>query len=493
MAVRQVARAPLALVLAAALIAGCGLARLNAPLERWQPDSGYRIGNLADPENSDSLLVVLTFSGGGTRAAALAYGVLEELRRTRIVWEGRERRLLDEVDLISSISGGSFTAAYFGLFGDRIFRDFAEKFLYRDIEDDLLAYLFSVPNAARLLFSNTTRSEIAAAYYDDLLFRGKTFGDLLARGRRPYLLINATDLDSGERFAFTQAQFDLLCSDLSRFPVARAVAASAAFPVAFNPLTLRNFAGGCGYIAPPWMHRAVKQGRKTATPEFQIARNDLSYLAPPPYDRPYIHLADGGIADNLGLRGPLQVLHRLDKAGGSDRDVMDLTRVRRIVFIVVNAVTQPRPSGGSLDAAPGIFRVLEVVTNAPIDSVTRDTVELAKTRIAIIEGLKAVREAAPALGERVSGSRFWPGGVDAAPAFTFAEVRFGALEDPTERDYFHQYATSFYLPRRKIDDLRAVASKLLCEQPEYAALRRTLDAQGGCERVGAFGLGFEDE
>ena len=65
----------------------------------------------------------MTFSGGGTRSAALSYGVLEHLRDTPITIHNKKRRLLDEVDLISSVSGGSFTSAYFGLFGDRVFKD----------------------------------------------------------------------------------------------------------------------------------------------------------------------------------------------------------------------------------------------------------------------------------------------------------------------------------------------------------------------------------
>ena len=72
---------------------------------------------------SDELLLILTFSGGGTRAAAFAYGVLQTLAETDIIIDGQKPRLLDEVDGISSVSGGSFTAAYYGLFKDRIFED----------------------------------------------------------------------------------------------------------------------------------------------------------------------------------------------------------------------------------------------------------------------------------------------------------------------------------------------------------------------------------
>jgi len=56
--------------------------------------------------------IILAFSGGGTRAAALSYGVMKELRDTGIPVEGNEVSLLKDVDAISAVSGGSFTAAY---------------------------------------------------------------------------------------------------------------------------------------------------------------------------------------------------------------------------------------------------------------------------------------------------------------------------------------------------------------------------------------------
>ena len=89
------------------------------------------------------ILLVLAFSGGGTRAAALSYGVLQELRDTRVVVDGVEKRLLDEVDLITSVSGGSFTSAYYALYGDRIFVDFEQRFLRRNIQGRLFRNLLN--------------------------------------------------------------------------------------------------------------------------------------------------------------------------------------------------------------------------------------------------------------------------------------------------------------------------------------------------------------
>src|SRR6266576_3663189 len=137
--------------------------------------------------NSDSLQVFLAFSGGGTRAAALSYGVLEELARTQIVWEGRSRRLLDEVDYISAISGGSFTAAYYALYGDRIFTDFEDKLLNQNIQRELTWRMCSPLYWGRLASPYFNRSDMAAEFYDQHLFGGKTYGDLLKRNRRPFL------------------------------------------------------------------------------------------------------------------------------------------------------------------------------------------------------------------------------------------------------------------------------------------------------------------
>ena len=130
------------------ILTGCVTYPVNPPLTQYDPQSGYRFENLTALENSDSLFVILTFSGGGTRAAALSYGVLEKLRDTRIQWEGKERRLLDEVDVISSISGGSFTAAYYGLFGDELFdqEKYQKVFLYRNIKSDLIVSMFNPIN-----------------------------------------------------------------------------------------------------------------------------------------------------------------------------------------------------------------------------------------------------------------------------------------------------------------------------------------------------------
>ncbi len=81
---------------------------LNAPLEQWKPGGGYRFSNLAPPEadNTDGLFFMAAFSGGGTRPSTLAFGALRELARQSIAWDGKRKRLLDELDGIFALSRG---------------------------------------------------------------------------------------------------------------------------------------------------------------------------------------------------------------------------------------------------------------------------------------------------------------------------------------------------------------------------------------------------
>ena len=78
------------LMLAALVVAGCASRPINEPITQADPKSGYRPYLLIPKRqnNDPHTLFVLAFSGGGTRAAAFSYGVLEELRRTEIVVDG---------------------------------------------------------------------------------------------------------------------------------------------------------------------------------------------------------------------------------------------------------------------------------------------------------------------------------------------------------------------------------------------------------------------
>jgi NTE family protein len=237
-----VSRLAAVILLAALGAAGCTHYFVNAPLAQWHKDAGYRFDALDPGEgNTDSLFVCLSLSGGGTRAAAFAYGVMKELRKTKIVWKGRPTTLLAEVDCISSVSGGSFTAAYYGLFRDELFEHFERDFLKRNITYALIGRTLNPLNWPRLASPNFSRIDLAAELYDETVFRRATFQSLIQSRRRPFVVLNATNMRNGVRFDFTQTQFDFLGSSLDSYPVARAVAASSAFPFLLSPLTVKAY------------------------------------------------------------------------------------------------------------------------------------------------------------------------------------------------------------------------------------------------------------
>src|SRR6185503_17642617 len=131
-------RLGLALALIGALSVGCTARWPATPKLEHAGQPGYRVNESARPQQSNDILFVLAISGGGTRAAALGYGVMEELRRTEVMVHGQKRLLLDEVDVISAVSGGSLPATYYGLRGEKTFDEFESKVLYRNLEHDLL-------------------------------------------------------------------------------------------------------------------------------------------------------------------------------------------------------------------------------------------------------------------------------------------------------------------------------------------------------------------
>ena len=455
--------APLVLVLSA-----CSSLRypVNAPLERISPDQqqGYYMRNIA-PHTSDELLVFVSFSGGGTRAAAFAYGVMEVLAATPIAWNGKQERLLDEVDLFSGVSGGSFPAAYYGLFGDRIFEDFMPRFLKYDIQGELTSRTLTPTNWPRLTSPWYGRSDLAAEFYDEQLFEGKTFGDILARGG-PGILVNATDATLGSQFSFDQVQFDLLCSDVSKFPVSRAVTASSAVPILFSSVTIRNYAGDCEYVPPTWAIGALKE-RDTNSRRFHQASQMVAYLDRD--ERPYIHLYDGGLADNLGVR-PL--LDRVSLAGDIWKilQASQLGNTRKFIVIVVNSQTAIDTSPNRSESNISLTNTILTASSVPLDRYSFET-------IALLEGTLEDWKAA------INRHRCENAGSDCQGDFDYylIQVDFDAVHDEQRREYLKQLATSFYLPEADVDLLRNSAAEIIHASPEF---RRLLNDLGTPARAG---------
>jgi NTE family protein len=438
--------------LLAASSVGCATwSPANVPLARVDREHGYRPNLAKQFRDPGSVVMTLAFSGGGTRAAAFAYGVMEELRDTKVVVEGEGKRLVDEVDTISGVSGGSFPAAYYGLYGDRLFEEFEPNFLKRNVQGALIRRLFRPKNFFMLMTPATSRSELAAQYYDEHLFHGATFGDLKA-AQGPRIYINATDVSHGNRFTFSQNQFDVICSDLDQFRISRAVASSSAVPGLLSPITLENHAGSCGFQPPDFLVDSLDEEARAAEPRrYRTARAMMDYRDAG--KRPYIHLVDGGISDNLGLRASLD---GGSVAGGYEklRKLMGIETPDHLVLVIVNAETDPNAAIDTNYKSPGLSVLMNAVSGGQIRSFNFETILLAR------EAMKNMAHELSKPGRPVQAH--------------LIEVSFDRIRDEELRRYFKGLPTSFVLPDEDVDRLRDAGRRLLRESPVYRELVDTL-------------------
>ena len=448
---------------------------VNLPITQVQPDQGYRVVRLIKqngPANNDpTSLVLLAFSGGGTRAAALSYGVLEELRRTPITAHGHTHPLIDEVDLIAGVSGGSFTALSYALYGDRLFTEYVPRFLKRDVQGELFARALSPANWRRLGSAGYGRSELAADYYDEILFNGATFADLIERDT-PVALVTGTDLSTGARFEFSQDHFDLLCSDLGGVRLARAAATSSAVPVVLSPVTYRNYGGQCGARHPAW----VDDVARTDNPNRPAGRALLRYrdilALEDSANRPFIHVVDGGVSDNLGLRGMLEAFEEIE-ASPRFQKAVDFDQLRHIVVIAVNSRSAPSTDWDRSPTPPGLVAELLQSSSVPIDHFSYESVELLKDiaqRWSAQRRLKVAEKRLAGMSERAAEAAVQ------SISFDAIDVSFDAVADADERRYFMNLPTSFTLPDEAVDRLRELGGRLLRESKPYRALLRQIEA-----------------
>ena len=422
---------------------------------------------LADTQKdsrSDDLTLMMTFSGGGTRSAALSYGVLEKLRDTFITINGKKRRLLDEIDLISSVSGGSFTSAYYGLFGDKIFRDFERKFLKRRVQTELLRLSLLSPRAwIRLLPSLFERSDLAAEYYNQVIFKKKTFADM--RPDAPTIVINATDLSLGQGFSFTGYHFSWICSDLSSYPVSRAVAASAAVPVVFSPITIQNHAGSCETDPIVWQVQKRNSENLNNSGNRNLATRQKRYLDAlkvknyrDDKDLKYLHLVDGGVADNLGIRSIIDIVSFHNDSMWNAMKTYGMQQSKKVVFITVNASSFINPATGKRRRGPPTVSVLDTTTTIQSNKYNTETIDLLRGQF-------------PKWKKQVTQGRCSELKTRDCGEIEFQLIEIN-LEDLNDKEIVELgiVPTALELPHDKIDLLKAAGKNLLIRSKGFQRL-----------------------
>jgi NTE family protein len=436
---------------------------INPPLSQTQARDEQRFEGLERGRGEHEDLVILAFSGGGTRAAAFAYGVLETLRDIEVTTtSGTKIRLLDEVDVITGISGGSFTALGYGLYGDKLFDLFENGFLKRDVQGAIVRRMLNPQNWPALWSSGWGRSELASQLYDEILFHGATFADL-ARASGPVIAVGATELTTGARIVFLPQNFDVMCADLSSFKLSRAAAASSAVPVVLSPVTINNYGGHCGYRQPAWL-KAFSDQRSPPRPAGRILKRlqELEQLDDASEDR-YFHLVDGAVSDNLGLRGVLDFLEAFEALRLAGQPT-PLDQVRRIIVFVVNSASSPSLDWNETENSPSAVSILVKAAGVPVDRYASESIELLRDIDARWTALRAIRDSAAFVKERDPTVR-WVADAPNADIYPI-EVSFEVLADAKERQYLNQLPTSFALPAEAVDRLRAAAKKIILASPE---------------------------
>jgi NTE family protein len=176
--------------------------------------------------------------------------------------------------------------------------------------------------------------------------------------------VQATDFANEEPFVFGQDTFDWICSDITTLPMARAVAASNGFPVLFTPISLRNYAHDDEHACkrPAWVDPYL------AIPDELSRRRQLALLASSYLDKreeAYVHLLDGGVSDNLGLRGLMQML--APTAEEATLDAESLNKLRHVLIVSVDGQAEPDRKMTEVPYLDSVFRVIGAVTSTAID------------------------------------------------------------------------------------------------------------------------------
>jgi NTE family protein len=317
------------------------------------------MGALTDFMRENS--IVLSFSGGGLRAAAFAHGVLTALESVKTA----DGDLLDDVALITSVSGGSLTAAYYGVYGREGLARFRDEVLLPGFESGMRLSLYNPANLVRMLGGGLNARENFGDTLDRKVFRGATFADIFRR-QGPDIRIQATDLYHRVPFPFVPPLFTILCSDLSRYSVADAVAASMAVPVLFAPVVVRTYPESCEPL--PAELASIRARPDASRVLNSIAKAATAYRDP--LRTEFIKLADGGLTDNFAVS--TLVISRL--ALGTPYAPMtrrDAVRIRRLLLIVADASQGPNGDWTLHEAGPSGVDLARSAADAALDAAAR--------------------------------------------------------------------------------------------------------------------------
>jgi len=431
------------IAVAAALLSACAYPTRNEALtDAARPRYDYQQARAAD--GMPDTLVIVTASGGGARATALALSALQAMDEIKV--RSGASTLARQVDIVSSVSGGSVAAAYFALNGPEKLDLLKQNFLQKDVMTTLEVQGLNPVGLATLSTPAVERIDLLIDYLSrDKVFGKTTFDGFLDGRDHPYLILNAADMVEGTPFSFTQYTLDLLCSDLTKVKIATAVAASAAFPVALSPVTLKNYSTAghsCDPDSTAWVQTALETDWTQDPGRVSRGRAAQAYLTGA---KSYVHLLDGGIADNLGVAEPLRLLTTEDDLSSDFPEQIVSGQIRKLVFIMISA-RSAKPS--ELDHAPdtpGAISMLTASIYAPIDRAAAGGAYQARTLIR--ERLAAWADQAERAGTPQIAKRLRA----LADQAKFVPVELDAIREDDCRQTMQSIPTSWTLSAQQLD------------------------------------------
>jgi NTE family protein len=212
-----------------------------------------------------------------------------------------------------------------------------------------------------------------------------------------------------------------------------------------NPVVMENHAG-CNPSMLAWL----KNGRERASDNPELLQGMEGLEAYGDKDkRKYVHFVDGGITDNLGLRAIYEVV---EMSGGENTLLKSLDRKppSKLIFISVNASTDPAPAMDQSNAQPSLEEAIKRVSSTQIHRYSAATLELMEITL-------------PRWAEEISTPK-------QAVKSHFIQLSFKHIDKPDLLRFFNLIPISFGLNDEQVDKLIEAGRHLIRYSPDFQRL-----------------------